>query len=626
VNEINIENELNKAADLISAQKLEAAIEVYNNILETSSNNFEAIKGLGLCFHKQDKVDLSIEQFEKAIKICPDDATSYFYLASIYTLQSKWEQSENLYKKVIQLRPNYIDAYKNLALIYLKLKKADEAIKFLLKAFEINSTNPAIVYILGTIYMSKGNFNDALNFLEKSILLNPEEAQAYNNLGTCYMAIKDYEKALNTFKKALELAPDNGITYSNIATLYQMKNNFEEAIHYYQKALEISPENIFTQINFANVCFRSKKYLQAVEIYEQILKTNPRNHELRNNLIVCYLALGKAEHALSEIDKLITQNPHSLTFNLQKAKILTDLNHYEEAHKIYLGLLKHKKISPVIYHNIGLLNVKMKNYDEALGYLKKALSLNADNGFINKDIGVIYLMRHQLDYAQIEFDQAVQKNPDSWEICFEYANFSYLSGHFDKSLEYYRKAINLKPFDADLKIALGICLIATNRLDEAFATLEPLLLEKSEDTILLYNIGRIYYAKNEYDNAINVLEKAYNLLSSVEIANVLAMCFKQKEMYNEAIELFKKILTKYPMNSIAWLELGDCYKKSGEIEKAENTYLESITAFPAFEEAIIALANIYYEKSETDKAKEILEKGYENTSSEQIKLLLEEKG
>ena len=62
-------------------------------------------------YHDQEKWDLALADYNKAIQINPEDAAAYYNRASLYSDQKKWDLALADYNKAIQINPEYTKAY-----------------------------------------------------------------------------------------------------------------------------------------------------------------------------------------------------------------------------------------------------------------------------------------------------------------------------------------------------------------------------------------------------------------------------------------------------------------------------------------------------------------------------------
>ncbi len=615
---------LNAALDALSNKDYSSALEEYKKALELNENNIEALKGAGLCTFNLKNNEMAIEYFQKAIEITPDDATSLYYLGSLSVLTERTEDAIAYAKKVIELRPDYFDAYKILFTLYLKNQRHTEMIE-LQKEFEQNnvqSINDDTVHlVIGTMYMSKKQYKEAIEFLKAAHKISPKKEQILNNLGMCYMALKDYDAAINAFNKAIELNPNYHLTYANLATTYQVKGELLLALETYNKALELAPDNLLHLMNVANLSNLLRKYDITIASYEQILKLNPELKEIQSSLIGAYVKNKEHKKAINLIDVALKKTPRNVPLLFRKAKIYTDLNDFVAAKKIYEQILAFKKNSPTIYQAFAILHTKMNDYDNALKYLNKCLTLDNNNAQAHKDMGIIYTLRNQIEYAKDEFELAEKLGYTDNEILKECADFHYSISEFDKAEELYKKSLKLEnnPYTS---LSFGINYIAQNRLDEAFAILEPLLGVLPEDAELLYNLARIFYAKGEFDQASRLAKKAYFKVPTVEIANLLALSLKGLKDFAGAANIFEKIIAEYPYNSFIYNDLYECCEQIEADELLINAYKMAIENLPYEEETVIKLADLYSKVGNKEEAKKIIAKANFEHPSEALKACL----
>ena len=82
-----------------------------------------------------------------------------------------------------------------------------------------------------------------------------------------------------------------------------------------------------------------------------------------------------------------------------------------------------------------------EHLDKALEYIKRAVALKPENGYIRDSLGWVYYRLGHLDLAQQELEQAIILSPDDPAI-FDHLGDVYLeSGQLQKALQVYRKAL-----------------------------------------------------------------------------------------------------------------------------------------------------------------------------------------
>ena len=106
---------------------------------------------------------------------------------------------------------------------------------------------------------------------------------------------------------------------------------------------------------------------------------------------------------------------------------------------------------------------------------------------------------------------------------------------------------------------------------------ENLAIEKFKKSILLnnkfsepyYNLGRIYFSKNNYLECEFFVKKAISLDTyNLHFKNLLGQTYLKLKKYDQAIILFNIILKEWIDNPEVYYNLGSAYKYKEEYEKA----------------------------------------------------------
>jgi tetratricopeptide (TPR) repeat protein len=169
------------------------------------------------------------------------------------------------------------------------------------------------------------------------------------------------------------------------------EGDYNTAIQYYKKILELNPMNI-------------NKYLRELgEIYEK--------QNMFYEAVECYVKVLKTETIDVTTIGVLTNQIGSCYFNLTQYKLAI---HY------FKKVLLIKEI-PDIYSNIGLCNVKLKDYKEAEANLLKSYNLKNNNHLACHTLGDVYYFTKKYDKS-IKYYKKIT-NPNStqtYNLSFPY--------------------------------------------------------------------------------------------------------------------------------------------------------------------------------------------------------------
>lgn len=574
---------LDKINELINSKKYTEAKKELEALIHGDEKDVEALKLLGLCHINLNEFKEGQAVFETVVKY-KDDATSWFYLASCYDNLDDYLHAISAYEEVLRLRSSYVDAYKNLAIVYVKNKEPQKAVDTAIKALDYVKDDYTVYYIAGTACMALKKFEQAVEFLEKALELNPEHSQLYNNLGTCYVTIGNLDKAYLNFSEAARLDPDNSITFFNIGSVLQLQNKHKEACEFFRKAYSIeAQDNYLIALALSEV--KSNQIEEAIKHYKVLVSHHPGKSNFQYNLACCYDAVGEYASAITILAQLVLLNPKSVSMLRKLAGIYIKIHQYSNAKVLYEKILIQGNVSPEIYYEFAHLCVKTNDMDKAEKILKKVVDLNPEFAMAHKDLGVLYLSKRLFDYAQDEFNKALELAPDNFEVLFEYANYLHATTDFAKADEYYQKALEVNLHDADALAFSALNKIHLNELDNAYEQITHAIEHDTNNGFMYFIAGKIRYIQKMYEDAKMYFVKSYELEKTYDCEHMLGLCYYELGNYEQANGIFKHMLEKNPLNVNLLLNSAHCYEKLGDKDSALAVLDKVVDTFPECEEA-----------------------------------------
>lgn len=576
---------------LIQEKKFKEAKSILVKLLENDEQNAQIWKNIGLCNVNLNLTEKAFLDFKRVIDLVPDDATSWFYLASMADKLGNVEIAENAYKKVIELRPDYIEAYKSLVIMFMQLNRPDKVEEYEKAIFEFGSSDYQIFYMIGTVYMAAGKYDKAIQLFEKSLQVHPNHPLMLNNLGSANLAIGRLKEALAAFEASYAADGSNPVTHYNISVTARFLKDFEKAYKFAKSAYELEPSPFYLS-SMANTALDSDDFEDAIKYFELLSSQEPDKLIYKFNLACAFEGIKDYEKALEILEKLDTSENTAFQVKLKIAEIRIKLRDFESAKNVYMGLLKKGKVDENIYYDFAILCGQTGDKDKAEQLLKKVIQLNPEFAAAHKDLAVLYLDSRLFDYAKEEFEKALSLEPDNPYFIYEYGNYFQMTGDSETADELYDKVLSSIVMPADILLNIALNKLRRGKTDEAQDVLEKAIKENSQDIDILLNLGKIYFMKNNFDAAKQILEDAMFLEKNPEVENMLAQIYYSEENYDDAIGLFADIDKKYPTNTANLMNLAKCALKLNKKEDATK-YLHRYTEiFPEDTEAISMLADL----------------------------------
>jgi tetratricopeptide (TPR) repeat protein len=202
-------------------ERLKTELELVKSDPKKQGEYASAIKNLtaadwfdkGFALFLSGNLQASINAYDNAIKMNPQDAKAYSYRGGSYLNFGNMPQAIRDFDKAVELSPQDAGAYYNRGSAYHVLKNEQQSIKDLDKAIELNPQFEQAYNNRGAVYYALGNERQAIKDLSRSIDLNPDSAQTFKNRGVAHDALGNMHQAIKDYNKAIELSPQNAETY-----------------------------------------------------------------------------------------------------------------------------------------------------------------------------------------------------------------------------------------------------------------------------------------------------------------------------------------------------------------------------------------------------------------------------
>ena len=298
------------------------AIQAFENALKRSPHHKTAKKNLNQLFRqkafnalKRRAFDEATTYFEKAIRLDPENATTYRVMGDGYALVSEFSQAITHYQKALDLAPDDAEARKNLVLSYsnhgVVLRNRgewDAAIRAYRDALALQPTYQLAKTNLIDVLWQKANARRQAGRSAEAIAtylelqkLHPNDTDIASLLGELYLKVRDYPAAVSAFQQVYTAQPTNDQAQRNLIAAYQQyagalrnQRDYSAALVQLQKAVDLFPTNINLRVSLSQAYQHTGKYEQAESELEQILAQDPDNQKAKTELVNLQVRRGNA--------------------------------------------------------------------------------------------------------------------------------------------------------------------------------------------------------------------------------------------------------------------------------------------------------------------------------------------
>ena len=384
---------------------------------------------------------------------------------------------------------------------------------------------------IGAIKQAQGDFESALGYYGKAEQINPTNVNTRLNVGTLFQQKKDYLKALKSYDSVLTLYPDNVQANLYKAQVLSLMGNKNESFRLYQKVLSLDPTNSVAKseivtvmqdtmtpnefiaylseksqddksaqamlYDYAYKLHKDNKTDDAIKAYNAVIKSNTSNVDAFVNLAICYASKNDYKNAESVLNTAKSKFPtnnlvlktlqdvqkDSLSTALASASRSYENKDFKTAIQQYLAI---KPASEDSLLGVAASYQSLEDFDNAIVYYKKAMSIAPKNAEIPYYIGYLYSEQQKWNDAEEYLKKSIALNPE---------------GEAKNLLPYVMQNFTLAEYNA------AVSLYEKNDFESALTKFNEVLKKEVNNAFAYYYRGLIYDEQKKYKLAVEDYNK-----------------------------------------------------------------------------------------------------------------------
>jgi tetratricopeptide (TPR) repeat protein len=278
------------------------------------------------------------------------------------------------------------------------------------------------LYGLGSLLGREGgNEEAAAIYIQLGLWLDPKAELPLISLAGVHGQLRNYQKALDTLQRIPNTSRLRPMVDITIGRYYNLLSNFDQARAALESSVSKSPNDVEAIVALADVLRANKKYAEAAESYSR---------------------------AIALVEKP-TKNDWTLYFN--RAVAYERTKQWPLAEADFFKALDLNPNEPQILNYLGYSWIDMGvNLDKGLDFVKQAVELKPDDGYIVDSLGWAYYKLGRYDDAVRELERAVLLKPEDPVINDHLGDAYWRVGRELEAGFQWRHARDLKPEPEDL--------------------------------------------------------------------------------------------------------------------------------------------------------------------------------
>lgn len=252
----------------------------------------------------------------------------------------------------------------------------DKAIAAGEKWVEKDTASHYPTYNLARAYMQKSDYERAEELLTEILDSDSTNVPALNQLGRICRKSNRYRDALAVYEQLLNADTTRSYYPRVAAEMSYLTMQFDRAFDYYHQSLSIDKKDPNSLAGLAKISMDAAAFHQADSLLSLGLKNDSSNFTIR----LLYAKSAYLQENYAEVDDLL--DPENLMANNSTQGLR------------YLGI--------ALYH--------LGDYMRSMSVLTRLVNLDIESHYPHYYIGLCYLALGEMEYAEVQFSQAVNKS------------------------------------------------------------------------------------------------------------------------------------------------------------------------------------------------------------------------
>jgi tetratricopeptide (TPR) repeat protein len=483
------------------------------NRIEKGAASFNRARLLvGEAYFSEGEMEQTQTTLQELLKHNPKDPAVKFFLIRFLIANGDTEEAVKQCDTVLNTTPSdYLILFmKGIALLDQdKIEEAKITFKNIVKSNK--QFYPAHIQLV-RIYAIQGNFGSAIREVDSLIRGWPDNPEGYIMKGDLAHASGEKDTALTAYNKALDIEPESIFILNRILNLQLEDQKFTIAENLADQIIEKKPNFPGGYLAKGIVSMQKGKLEEATNYFQKVLELNKKDFRAHN-----YLGLVKVEtsikEAISHFEASLKLNPQQQGIYLQLAKLYIKMKDEKSGSKTAERWKETYPNQGEPYELMAMICISKNQNDDAIDYLKKAISLEPQNHSFYLTLGSLYVKLGEQSKNINNYEEALKNIPDHPVILNNLAWHYAEIGRFNDGLALAAKAEKKTPNDWNIKDTIGQIYLQKGEYNKAIDKFNEAIAINDKSPVIYFHIGKTYIAIGDNQKALESMKKARSYAS-----------------------------------------------------------------------------------------------------------------
>lgn len=392
--------------------KIEEAIEVCDFALTQYISSMEFYFHKGRLLLEMDKLEIALENIEKALSLSPNSHEVNLLYAEILIEFKDYEMASFNLKKIYNdlsedgksyvhlLESRIYEGRKDFRKMFFSLREAlrrdhdnpillnkiwlaaelsgsyEESAEFHLELIDKNPYSYLAWYNLGQAYYCLEQYEESAEAFEYVFIINKQFDIAYRDAAEALIMANKYDKALSVYEELMEICQPDSDVYAKMGLCHDHLGERDTAKVYYLQSLKENPSNSMALFRMGECYMIEEQWTNAIKYYNKAIDADSNREDYLIAIAQAYFKNKNIKQAEIFFEKATEMAPELTKYWTQYAFFLMETGKTEEAFSILDEAQHYTLDTEVLYCKVACL-FAVKKREEALKTLSQALQQNA---------------------------------------------------------------------------------------------------------------------------------------------------------------------------------------------------------------------------------------------------------
>jgi len=471
-----------------------------------------------------------------AIRLNPDEATSYLYLGETYTETNRLALAVPALEKYVSLVHHPEEMLRDVSRAYfllgqdlLRLGRVQEAKKALASSQRYREAKFR--------YDAKHTFDEKPaadgadsrptermeGILETgaSDENNTAETMAQGGMPGNSIAAPQTPAAQQTVVEPKEakqyrafVAEILASSYNDLGVMRAKASNFKEASEFFKQAAAWKPDLPGLDRNWGLAAYRAELYSDAISPLEHRLAAAPDDVLVRKLLGLSYFATDNFVKTAEVLRPFLKTPPDDPGLLFAWGTALVRTRQSESAKDIFRRLLEQNANNPAVHLLLGQAYAQQGDFAGGLSELKSALQLDPRFPEAHYFRGLVHLRQSDFESAAAEFRSELEIRPGDAVTSYHLGYALLMQGHADQAVALLQEVVEAKPDYEMARFELGRALLQQGDAAGAIESLEAAKKLSPDRDATYFQLSQAYRRAGRLEEAQQALAAYQKLIEA----------------------------------------------------------------------------------------------------------------